>query len=200
MARLPQLFKIAERFNLKIISIKDLVAYRMETERLIKREFSMPFKNRFGEFQLIAYSCGNDTHLAIFKGIWQPHEPVTVRVHSSMEGNDLLGILLDDTGFRIDKSLEAIAKQGKGALVVMRHGEKDLPLMACLQQMATGTDKSPKPYRGRRNQEVEQRDYGIGAQILRDLGISKIKLLTNNPTRRVGMIGFGLEVVEVVGL
>lgn len=200
MARLPELVKIAERFQLKIISIKDLVAYRMETERLIKREFSIPFKNRFGEFQLIAYSSGNDTHLAIIKGIWQPNEPVMVRVHSSMEGNDLLGILLDDTGFRIDKSLETIAKEGKGALVVMRHGDKDLPLMACLQQMANGTDKSPKPYRGRRNQEVEQRDYGIGAQILRDLGISKIKLLTNNPTRRVGMIGFGLEIVEVLGM
>lgn len=200
MARLPQLFKIAERFDLKIISIKDLVAYRMETERLIKREFSMPFKNRFGEFQLIAYSAGNDTHLAIFQGVWQPNEPVTVRVHSSMEGNDLLGILLDDTGFRIDKSLEAIAKEGKGALVVMRHGDKDLPLMACLQQMMSTSDKSPKPYRGRRNQEVEQRDYGIGAQILRDLGISKIRLLSNNPTRRVGMIGFGLEIVDVVSL
>ncbi len=201
MARLPQLIKIAERHNLKIISIKDLVAYRMETERLIKREFSMPFKNRFGEFQLITYSQvpGGDTHLAIIKGIWQPDEAVTVRVHSSMEGNDLLSILLDDSGYRLDKSLEAIAKQGKGALVIMRHGEKDLPLMACLQQMANGTDKSPKPYRGRRNQEVEQRDYGIGAQILRDLGISKIKLLSNNPTRRIGMIGFGLEIVEVVG-
>lgn len=199
MARLPELVKIAERFNLKIISIKDLVAYRMATESLIKREFSMPFKNRFGEFQLIAYSSGNDTHLAIFKGIWQPEEPVTVRVHSSMEGNDLLSILLDDSGFRMDKSLEAISKVGKGALVIMRHGDKDLPLMACLQQMSNNTDKSPKPYRGRRNQEVEQRDYGIGAQILRDLGISKIKLLTNNPTRRIGMIGFGLEIVEVVG-
>ncbi len=201
MARLPELIKIAERHNLKIISIKDLVAYRMETESLIKREFSMPFKNRFGEFQLIAYSQvpGGDTHLAIFKGIWQPDEAVTVRVHSSMEGNDLLSILLDDSGFRMDKSLEAISKEGKGALVIMRHGDKDLSLMSCLQQMTSSSDKSPKPYRGRRNQEVEQRDYGIGAQILRDLGISKIKLLTNNPTRRIGMIGFGLEIVEVVG-
>ncbi len=201
MARLPELVKIAERFNLKIISIKDLVAYRMETERLIKKEFSMPFKNRFGEFELIAYSQnpGGDTHIAIIKGMWQPDEPVTVRVHSSMEGNDLLSILLDDSGFRIDKSLEAIAKEGKGALVIMRHGDKDLPLMSCLQQMVNATDKSPKPYRGRRNQEVEQRDYGVGAQILRDLGISKIRLLTNNTTRRIGMIGFGLEIVEVVG-
>lgn len=202
MARLPELVKIAERFNLKIITIKDLVAYRMQTERLIKREFSMPFKNRFGEFQLIAYSQipTGDTHLAIIKGLWQPDEPVTVRVHSSMEGNDLLGVLLDDTGFRIDRSLERIAKEGKGALVVMRHGDKDLSLMACLEQMRHSTSSpSPKPYRGRRNQEVEQRDYGIGAQILCDLGISKIKLLTNNTTRRVGMIGFGLEVVELVG-
>ncbi len=200
MARLPELMKIAERFNLKIISIKDLVAYRMETESLIKRAFSMPFKNRFGEFQIIAYSSGNDTHLAIIKGIWQANEPVHVRVHSSMEGNDLLGILLDDTGSRLDKALEFIAKQGKGALVIMRHGDREASIMACLQQMANNPDKSQKPYRGRRNQEMEQRDYGIGAQIIRDLGISKIKLLTNNPTRKVGMIGFGLEIVEVMGM
>lgn len=200
MARLPQLVKIAQRFNLKIISIKDLVAYRMRTERLIRREFSMPFKNRFGEFELIAYSqvLTGDIHLAIIKGLWQPEEPVLVRVHSSTEGLEMLGMIFDDAGYRIDRSLEKIAKEGKGALVIMRHGDKELTLFSCLQKFRNSGELSPKPYRGRRAQEMEQRDYGIGAQILRDLGISKIRLLTNSKTRRIGMIGFGLEILEVV--
>lgn len=200
MARLPQLVQIAERFNLKIISIKDLVAYRMQTERLIRREFTLPFKNRFGEFELIAYSqvLSGDMHLAIIKGLWQPDEPVLVRVHSSMDGAELLGMIFDDAGNRLDLSLEKIAKDGKGVLVIMRHGEKDMTLLSCLQKLKNTGDFSPKPYRGRRSKEMEQRDYGIGAQILRDLGVSKIRLLTTSKTRRIGMIGFGLEIVEVV--
>ncbi len=200
MARLPQLVKIAKRFDLKIISIKDLVAHRLLTERLIKRELTMPFKNRFGEFELIAYSqvTSNDTHLAIIKGIWRPDEPVTVRVHSSMEGLEMMGFLFDDLHSRLDKSLEKIAQEGKGALVIMRHGDKDTSLIDCLRRVEKSKDKSPKPFRGSRSQHLEQRDYGIGAQILRDLGISKIRLLTNSQTRRIGMIGFGLEIVDVV--
>ena len=200
MARLPQLVQIAERFNLKIISIKDLVAYRMQTERLIRREFTLPFKNRFGEFELIAYSqvLSGDMHLAIIKGLWQPDEPVLVRVHSSMDGAELLGMIFDDAGNRLDLSLEKIAKDGKGVLVIMRHGEKDMTLLSCLQKLKNTGDFPPKPYRGRRSKEMEQRDYGIGAQILRDLGVSKIRLLTTSKTRRIGMIGFGLEIVEVV--
>jgi 3,4-dihydroxy 2-butanone 4-phosphate synthase/GTP cyclohydrolase II len=201
MARLPQLVQIARRFNLKIITIKDLVAYRMQTERLIRREFSMPFKNRFGEFELVAYSqvLSGDTHLAIIKGIWQPEEPVLVRVHSSMDGVELLGMIFNDAGNRLDLTLEKIAREGKGILVIMRHGEKDISLLSCLQKFNSTGELSPKPYRGRRSQEMEQRDYGIGAQILRDLGVSKIRLLTTSTTRRIGMIGFGLEIVEVLG-
>ncbi len=199
MARLPQLVEIAKKFNLKIISIQDLVAYRMLTERLIRRDFTMPLKNRFGEFELIAYTQipTGDSHLAVLKGLWQPDEPVMVRVHSSMEGNDLLGILLDDDSQRLDSSLERIAQEGKGALVIMRHFDKDANLMTCLQHLKNRREVSPTLPIGRRR-DMEQRDYGIGAQILRDLGISKIRLLTGNKTRRVGMIGFGLEIVEVV--
>jgi 3,4-dihydroxy 2-butanone 4-phosphate synthase/GTP cyclohydrolase II len=199
MARLPQLRQIANKFGLKIISIKDLVAYRMLKERLVKRELTFPFKNRFGEFTLIAYSQipGDDTHLAIVKGLWQPDEPVIVRVHSSSEGDDLLGILLDDTGSLLDRSLEIIAKEGKGVLVIMRHGDKELSLLNCLQHRKNKPSEKPALPVGRRR-DMEQRDYGIGAQILRDLGISKIKLLTTNKTRRIGMLGFGLEIVEVV--
>ena len=201
MARLPELIEIANKFELKIITIKDLVAYRMRTERLIKREFSMPFKNRYGEFELIAYSQTptGDTHLAIIKGIWRPEEPVLVRVHSSMEGSDLLGAIFDNFGANLDRSFKKISEEEKGAIVIMRHGEKEMSLMACLQNLRNSKEKSPKPFRGRRSQEMEQRDYGIGAQILRDLGISKIRLLTNSKTRRIGMIGFGLEIVDVVG-
>lgn len=200
MARLPQLVKIARKFDLKIITIKDLVAYRMRTERLIKREFTLPFKNRYGSFELMAYSQipTGDTHLAIVKGMWQPHEPVMVRVHSSSEGSDLLGVIFDDLGSDLDRSFQKIAKEEKGALVIMRHGEKDMSLMSCLLNLKNAKDSGPKLPQFRRTREMEQRDYGIGAQILRDIGISKIRLLTNSTTRRVGMIGFGLEIVELV--
>ncbi len=199
MARLPQLVKIAKRFDLKIISIKDLVAYRMKNERLIKREFTMPFKHRLGEFELVAYRQlqTNDIHLAIIKGIWQPDEPVLVRVHSTMEHNELLQMIMGDMAHRIDAAMEHIAKAGKGALVIMRHSDKDGDMLDCLYSLKKNNERRFKlPARSRQKQE--QRDYGIGAQILRDLGISKIKLLTSNTTRRIGMIGFGLEIVELV--
>lgn len=200
MARLPQLVKIADRFNLKIISIKDLVAHRMENERLIRREFSLPFKNRFGEFELVAYSqvSSDDIHLAIIKGLWQDEEPVLVRVNSSTEGIEILGMLFDDAGNRIDRSLEKIAKEGKGALVIMRQADKNMTLLSCLEKYNTTGELSPRTFRGRRTKAMEQRDYGIGAQILRDLGISKIRLLTSSKTRRISIVGFGLEVVEQV--
>lgn len=199
MARLPQLINIARKFDLKIISIQDLVAYRMKHERLIKREFNMPFKNRLGEFELIAYRQlqTNDIHLAIIKGIWQPDEPVLVRVHSTMEHHELLQMILGDMGHRIDAAMERIAKEGKGALVVMRHSDKDSSLLECLRTLKNNNERRFKlPALTRQKQE--QRDFGIGAQIIRDLGISKIRLLTSNTTRRIGMIGFGLEIAELV--
>ncbi|MEK7256488.1 MAG: 3,4-dihydroxy-2-butanone-4-phosphate synthase, partial [Bacteroidota bacterium] len=152
MARLPELVEIARRFDLKIITIKDLVAYRMKTERLIRREFTMPLKNRFGEFEVIAYTQipTGDTHLAVIKGLWQPDEPVLVRVHSSMEGNDLLGVLFDDDAYRVDRSLEKIAQQGKGVLVIMRHFDKDTNLVSCLQHLKNRREKVPNMPIGRR--------------------------------------------------
>lgn len=199
MARLPQLVEIAKKFDLKIITIQDLVAYRMLTERLVRREINMPFRNRIGEFELIAYTQipTGDTHFAIIKGLWQADEPVLVKVLSMMEGSELVSILFDDTGSRIDRALERIAAEGKGALVIMRHGEKGTSLHSCLQHFKNRQEK-PSALTPGRNREMEQRDFGTGAQILRDIGISKIRLLTAGKTRRVGMIGFGLEVVEVV--
>ncbi|MEY3051179.1 MAG: hypothetical protein RLY31_964 [Bacteroidota bacterium] len=200
MARMPELKEIARKFDLRIVSIKDLVAYRMQTERLIRRQLSMPFKHRFGDFELIAYSQEptGDVHLAILKGMWRPEEPVLVRVHSSMEGKDLLGIIFDDLGADLNRSLGKIASEGKGALVIMRHSDKDLSLLAALhQRMQTSSNGSTRPTASHAP-SMEHRDFGIGAQILRDLGISRIRLLTNKKTRRVGMMGFGLEITEVV--
>jgi 3,4-dihydroxy 2-butanone 4-phosphate synthase/GTP cyclohydrolase II len=200
MARMPELKEIARKFDLRIVSIKDLVAYRMQTERLIRRQLSMPFKHRFGDFELIAYSQEptGDVHLAILKGMWRPEEPVLVRVHSSMEGKDLLGIIFDDLGADLNRSLGKIASEGKGALVIMRHNDKDLSLLAALhQRMQTSSNGSTRPTASHAP-SMEHRDFGIGAQILRDLGISRIRLLTNKKTRRVGMMGFGLEITEVV--
>lgn len=199
MARLPQLIQIARRFNLKIISIKDLVAYRMRTERLIRREFTMPFKNRYGEFELIAYRQlqTDDIHLAIIKGLWQPDEPVLVRVHSTHEHHEILQILMNDMAHRLDRAMEKIAEEGRGALVIMRHSDKDGSLLDCLRHLKNNNENRFRMPPGRRR-DMEQRDYGIGAQILRDLGISRIRLLTSNQTRRIGMIGFGLEIVELV--
>ncbi len=200
MARIPQLIEIAKRFGLKVISIKDLVAYRMRTERLVKREYSMPYRSRYGEFEMIAYSqiSNDDTHLAIIKGVWQPDEEVLVRVHSFIEGSELISILLEDHGSRIEKALKQINKEGKGALVIMRHKDKDSTFIDALKNFDyKSSEKSPRPHMTKRR-EMEQRDYGIGAQILRDLGIAKIRLLTSHSTRRIGMIGFGLEIVEIV--
>ncbi len=200
MARLPQLFRIAQQHDLKIITIKDLVAYRMRTERLIKREINVPVKTKFGDFELIAYTqiTTGDTHLAVKKGSWLPDEPVLVRVFSNSEGRNLLGTLFDKFRSKNEKFLEMIANEGKGALIFMRHKEKGdsvLSQLKTLKRELEGKELSAKD----RPTEMDQRDYGTGAQIIRDLGIEKIRLISNNPKRRVGMIGFGLEILELVG-
>lgn len=199
MARLPQLFKIAKQHDLKIITIKDLVAYRMRTERLIKREITLPVKTKFGDFELIAYTqlTTGDTHLAIKKGSWLPHEPVLVRVFPNSEGRNLLGTLFEKYRPKNEKFLEMIANEGKGALVFMRHKEKGDSVLSQLKTWKTQLE-GKEPTAKDRPAEMDQRDYGTGAQIIRDLDIAKIRLISNNPKRRVGMIGFGLEIVELV--
>lgn len=199
MARLPQLLEIARKFDMRIIAIKDLVAYRMRTERIIKREVSVNLETRYGQFEVTAYRqiTTNDIHLAIKRGHWAPDEPVLVRVHSSTETGEILGSLFDDYGIKLQKSMEMISEEGKGVLLYMRHGEKSDAILhrlhACLQKQTPG---EPVVYDGRT--DTEQRDYGVGAQILRDLGISRIRLITSMPRRRVGLVGYGLEIVENV--
>lgn len=195
MARLPQLMEIAARFGLKIVAIKDLVAYRMRTERLIRKELSVHLPSRFGPFEVTAFcqATTGDMHLAIHRGTWTVDEPVLVRVHSASEPSDLLGLLLFEEGLRLQQAIEKIAAEEKGVLLIMRHGEKDeagvLDALKQMAEMPAATDKSWKP-------EMSQRDFGVGAQILRELGIARMRLMTNNPKKRIGLIGYGLEVVD----
>lgn len=198
MARLPQLCKIAERHGLKLITIKDLVAYRMRTERLIHKEVEVNLPTVFGDFDVLAYRqmTTNDVHLVIRKGNWNADEPVLVRAHSSNSTGDILGILFEDHGGQIKNSLDLINKEGKGLLLIMRHGEKGQDLIAQLKALKTDGVSSTRP---EQSTAMTQRDFGVGAQILRDQKATRIRLITNNPKRRVGLTGYGLEVVEVVG-
>ncbi|MCB0666446.1 MAG: 3,4-dihydroxy-2-butanone-4-phosphate synthase [Saprospiraceae bacterium] len=191
MARLPQLVKIARQHDLKIITIKDLVAYRMTTERIIQKELEVDIDSKWGPCKVIAYNqiTTGDTHLAILVGTWDADKPVLVRVHSSTESSDILGVLFEHNKIQLHDAMEVIQREKSGVLLYMRHSEKN------------GTLQKLRELHSRSNASGgEQRDYGVGAQILRDLGISKIKLLTNNPRRRVALDGYGLEIVENVEL
>ena len=191
MARLPQLIKIARKFDLKIISIKDLIAYRMRTERIVKREKSMLLQSVHGEFEVIAYSqiTSDDIHFAIKKGEWEEGEELLVRVHSSSETSDVFSFLFGNNGYSLQNTLGKIAEAGKGVLLYMHHKEKTPDLLHRLEQMC---DKDNPHHL----LPMDSRDYGVGAQILRDLGVSKMRLMSHAPRKRVGMIGYGLEIVE----
>ena len=201
MARLPQLLQIAEKHQLKIIAIKDLVAYRMRTERIIKQAVSVKMDTQYGEFDVIAFQqiTTGDVHLAIKKGSWSPDEPVLVRVHSSNETGEILGALFDNYGLQLQRAMEMIAKEEKGMLLYMRHGEKGDALLHHLESYRKRALNGEK-IKVESKVDMSQRDYGVGAQILRDLGISKLRLITNNPRRRIGLIGYGLEIVENISL
>lgn len=198
MARLPQLVKIAKKHDLKIISINDLVAYRMQNERLIKKEMSVSIDTKYGSFEIIAYQqiTTGDIHLAIKKGNWVIGDKVLVRVHSSTETIDVLGSLFGDRQGFLDKALRQISKSGNGLLLYMRHGEKDFCLVDYLKMHSEQSDSSLNEMK----KVLNQKDFGVGAQILADLGCNKIQLITNNPKRRVGLEGYGLEIVDFVKL
>lgn len=196
MARLPQLMEVAKKHDLKIVAIKDLVAYRMQHERLISREMEVQKKTKYGDFDIIAYReiSSGDIHLVVKKGEWTEEEPVLVRVHSSTETGDVMGYLFENYGTRLENAMKKIAEAGKGAVLYMRQSEKSDAIFHHLHRYQQEYDGENIE----RQSGMSQRDFGIGAQILRDLGICKIKLLTNNPRRRVGLIGYGLEIVENV--
>jgi 3,4-dihydroxy 2-butanone 4-phosphate synthase/GTP cyclohydrolase II len=200
MARLPELIEIATKFDLKLISIKDLVAYRMRTDRIIKKELEVKLSTKFGDFEVVAFTqvTTGDTHLAIKKGEWKIDDPVLIRVHSSTNTGDILGTLFKGYGTQLQRSLEMIEKEGQGLLLYMRHNHEDDSLLSSLKEIKREKETGEKIL-GEGTQSMEQRDYGIGAQILRELNVTKIRLITNSPKRRIGLIGYGLEIVENVG-
>jgi 3,4-dihydroxy 2-butanone 4-phosphate synthase/GTP cyclohydrolase II len=201
MARLPQLLEIAKKFNLKIISIKDLIAYRVMHEKIIKREEEVMMPTAYGDFRLVAYTQVNtsDTHMALVKGNWKQDEAVLVRVHSSCATGDILGSLRCDCGDQLHAAMKQVEKEGKGVVLYIQQEGRGIGLINKLKAyklQEQGLDTVEANLHLGFN--MDNRDYGVGAQILYDLGVRKMKLMTNNPKKRVGLIGYGLEIVENV--
>ncbi|MBA9075456.1 bifunctional 3,4-dihydroxy-2-butanone-4-phosphate synthase/GTP cyclohydrolase II [Rufibacter quisquiliarum] len=199
MARMPDLEKVAERFNLKLISIKDLIQYRLQKESLIDREIAVELPTDWGNFDLYAYTqrSNNAKHLALVKGTWEENEPVLVRVHSSCVTGDIFGSCRCDCGPQLHKAMEMIEQEGKGVIVYMNQEGRGIGLLNKLkayklQEQGLDTVEANVQL----GFGVDERDYGVGAQILRDLGVTKMRLLSNNPRKRTGLIGYGLEIVE----
>lgn len=203
MARLPDLFEIAKKFDLKIISIEDLIAYRLSNESLIKKEVSVQLPTEWGDFTMVAYTQINtgEQHLALVKGSWEPDEPVLVRVHSSCITGDIFGSCRCDCGPQLHAAMQMIEEAGKGAVIYMNQEGRGIGLINKLNAYSlqeNGFDTVEANLK--LGFDMDQRDYGVGAQIIRSLGISKMKLMSNNPTKRAGLIGYGLEVVENIAI
>lgn len=191
MARLPQLIDIASRFDLKIISIKDLIAYRMERERLVEKLDSYTIQSKFGSWTVIPFRQINtgDVHIALVKGNPKSSQsPALVRVHSMSRTGDLLGVIFGNTVHEVENALQRIHENGNGVFLLMRHGELADNVLETLQSFSEGKDPGD---------QGAQRAIGIGAQILRELGLHKLQLLSNHTTSRIGLIGFGLEIIGV---
>jgi 3,4-dihydroxy 2-butanone 4-phosphate synthase/GTP cyclohydrolase II len=198
MARLPQLKKIAAKFDLKVISIEDLVAYRMEAESLVVKEEEFELETEYGTFLLRAFrqTTNDQVHLALSMGTWTKDESVLVRMHSNSVANDIFEVLTGDTSHQLGKALAKLAEEGKGAVVYMN---QEMPTGNLLQRIRSYKENlEAKDARRRMSFTKDARDFGIGAQILHQLGISKVKLLTNNPIKRVGITGYGLTITENV--
>ena len=199
MAKLKDLKKIAKKYRLKIISIENLIAYRLKNESLIKREVSVDLPTKFGDFKLIAFRQinTNEEHLAIVKGQWKANEPVLTRVHSSCFTGDILGSLRCDCGDQLEIALKKINQEGKGIVLYMNQEGRGIGLMNKLKAY----DLQSKGYDTveanlKLGFKMDERDYGVGAQILRELGAHRLKLLTNNPTKRTGLISYGIEIID----
>ncbi|WP_214072724.1 bifunctional 3,4-dihydroxy-2-butanone-4-phosphate synthase/GTP cyclohydrolase II [Mucilaginibacter sp. dw_454] len=199
MARLPELLQIAKDFDLKIVSIKDLIAYRLDTETLVQKEVSVRLPTEWGDFEMIAYTQVNtgENHMALVKGTWEPDEPILVRVHSSCVTGDIFGSCRCDCGPQLHKAMEMIQKEGKGVIIYMNQEGRGIGLVNKLKAynlQDNGFDTVEANIQ--LGFKMDQRDYGIGAQILRSVGVTKMRLMSNNPKKRAGLIGYGLEVVE----
>tara|TARA_R110002072_G_scaffold10821_2_gene50002 strand:- start:2964 stop:4178 length:1215 start_codon:yes stop_codon:yes gene_type:complete len=203
MARLPELVKIAEKFDLKLISIEDLIEYRIKTETSIERIIDVKMPTKFGDFDMVLYKNTNtdEEHLALVKGKWDEDEAVLVRVHSSCMTGDIFGSCRCDCGPQLQKAMEIIDKEGKGAIIYMNQEGRGIGLtnkLKAYKLQEEGYDTLEANIK--LGFKGDERDYGIGAQIIRDLGISKMKLMSNNPLKRTGLVGYGLEVVENVAI
>ncbi|HMZ48293.1 MAG TPA: bifunctional 3,4-dihydroxy-2-butanone-4-phosphate synthase/GTP cyclohydrolase II [Flavobacteriales bacterium] len=203
MARLPELRAIARRFNLKLITIEALVAYRMRNERLVERVVDVDLPTDHGDFKLIAYKQrdNGEEHLALVKGEWSPGEPVLVRVHSSCVTGDIFGSQRCDCGPQLHAAMELVERAGKGVVLYMHQEGRGIGLINKLkayklQQEGVDTVEANRML----GFDSDARDYGIGAQILFDLGVRRMKLMTNNPRKRTGLVGYGLEITENVPL
>jgi 3,4-dihydroxy 2-butanone 4-phosphate synthase/GTP cyclohydrolase II len=199
MARLPDLLEIAKKFDFKIISIKDLIEYRIKRDSLIEEIVRVDMPTRYGHFKLIAFQEKNSTneHLALIKGTWTPGNPVLVRVHSSCFTGDILGSLRCDCGEQLHNAMKMVEEEGTGVILYMNQEGRGIGLLNKLkayrlQEQGMDTVEANLHL----GFQMDQRDYGVGAQILRYLGVTKLKLITNNPKKRVGLIGYGLEIVE----
>ncbi len=201
MARMPQLQVVAKKFGLKIVTIKDLIAYRVAHETLVRREEEVFLPTQWGNFQLIAYTQldNGNTHMVLKKGEWEEGEPVLVRVHSSCATGDIFGSCKCDCGDQLHRAMEMIEREGKGLIAYMSQEGRGIGLVNKLkayhlqEQGFDTVDANLKL-----GFKADERDYGIGAQILRDQHVSKMRLITNNPVKRTGLEGYGLEVTEIV--
>jgi len=198
MARLPELMEVAKKFDLKIVSIESLIAYRMEHDSLIEKKEDFNITTRFGEFRLRAYkqTTNNHIHIALTKGNWNTDEKVLTRINSTLVNNDVLGTLTNNPDKKLEDMFHAINTEGKGAIVFINQDSESLNLLSRLTELKElqkqGVHKAPKI-------DMDTRDFGIGAQILHDINISKMRLLTNRQqTKRVGIVGYGLEIVDYV--
>lgn len=201
MSRLAECRQIADKFDLKLVTIKDLIAYRLHKESLIKREIGVNMPTAYGDFELIAFRQinNNQLHLALIKGSWDADEPVMVRVHSSCVTGDIFGSCRCDCGNQLHTAMEMVNKEGKGVIVYMNQEGRGIGLLNKLkayklQEQGKDTVEANLEL----GFQADERDYGVGAQILRDLGVSKIRLISNNPKKRVGLMGYGLEIVDSI--
>lgn len=199
MARLPELKEVAKKFDFRIVSIKDLIEYRIKRDSLIDEVVKVDMPTKYGTFQLVAFGekHTSNEHLALIKGEWEKDEPVMVRVHSSCFTGDILGSLRCDCGEQLHAAMKMVEKEGKGAILYMNQEGRGIGLLNKLKAyrlQEEGMDTVEANLH--LGFQMDQRDYGIGAQILRHLGISKLKLISNNPKKRVGLVGYGLEIVD----
>lgn len=202
MARLPELREIANKYQMKLVSIQDLITYRLQHESLIKREIAVEMPTAYGNFELIAFKhvhTDQEEHLALVKGKWEKDEPVLVRVHSSCLTGDIFGSCRCDCGEQLHEAMNMVETEGKGVILYMNQEGRGIGLLNKLkayklQEQGMDTVEANLAL----GFKMDERDYGIGAQILRNLGISKMKLMSNNPAKRAGLIGYGLEIVDRV--